>query len=87
MNIAPPSPRPHYWFHAKRYGWGWGLPAPWQGWVILAVWLGVLLLISIWVAPRSLALSYVFLAALSVGLIAVCHAKGEPPRWHWGDRD
>jgi hypothetical protein len=24
-----------YWFPAKRYGWGWGLPSCWQGWVVL----------------------------------------------------
>ncbi|HTS17465.1 MAG TPA: hypothetical protein VMP11_07825 [Verrucomicrobiae bacterium] len=23
------------WFRAKRYGWGWGLPCAWQGWVVL----------------------------------------------------
>ena len=27
-----------YWFRAKRYGWGWGLPIAWQGWVVLSVW-------------------------------------------------
>ena len=25
-----------YWFPAKRYGWGWGPPNNWQGWVVLA---------------------------------------------------
>jgi hypothetical protein len=25
-----------YWFPAKRYGWGWGLPVTWQGWAVLA---------------------------------------------------
>jgi hypothetical protein len=23
-----------YWFPAKRYGWGWGLPTAWQGWLV-----------------------------------------------------
>jgi hypothetical protein len=23
-----------YWFPAKRYGWGWGLPVTWQGWLV-----------------------------------------------------
>lgn len=27
-----------YWFPAKRYGWGWGPPATWQGWVVLLLW-------------------------------------------------
>ena len=29
--------RPPYWFPAKRYGWGWGPPRVWQGWVVMAV--------------------------------------------------
>jgi hypothetical protein len=28
---------PRYWFHAKRYGYGWGLPATWEGWVVLVL--------------------------------------------------
>lgn len=28
-----------YWFPAKRYGWGWGLPVRWQGWVCLAAYM------------------------------------------------
>ena len=31
-----------YWFPAKRYGWGWGLPQTWQGWVAFVVWLAAL---------------------------------------------
>ena len=23
-----------YWFPAKTYGWGWGIPATWQGWTV-----------------------------------------------------
>jgi hypothetical protein len=33
---------PEYWFPAKRYGWGWGLPQTWQGWLVLAVFFGLL---------------------------------------------
>ena len=25
---------PSYWFPAKTYGWGWGLPITWQGWLV-----------------------------------------------------
>jgi hypothetical protein len=24
-----------FWFPTKAYGWGWGLPVRWQGWVVL----------------------------------------------------
>jgi hypothetical protein len=33
-----------YWFPAKRYGWGWGPPTMWQGWVVTALWFGALFL-------------------------------------------
>ena len=33
--------RSRYWFPAKRYGWGWGLPVAWQGWLVLAVFFGL----------------------------------------------
>ncbi len=26
-----------YWFPAKRYRWGWGLPSVWQGWVVMGI--------------------------------------------------
>jgi hypothetical protein len=26
---------PRYWFPAKTYGWGWGLPSTWEGWLVL----------------------------------------------------
>ncbi len=33
MTPAPDQPR--YWFPAETYGWGWGLPITWEGWVVL----------------------------------------------------
>ena len=32
-----------YWFPAKRFGWGWGPPATWQGWCVLLVFLALVL--------------------------------------------
>jgi hypothetical protein len=46
------SPEPRYWFPAKRYGWGWGSPATWQGWVVLLAWLATVLPVGVW--PASL---------------------------------
>ena len=31
------------WFKRKTYGYGW-TPATWQGWLIIAVWIGLVLL-------------------------------------------
>ena len=74
-----------YWFPAKRYGWGWGPPATWQGWAVLILWLAVLLPISPWLALRSAPLFILFLVVMVAGIIAIAYIKGEPPRWRWGD--
>ena len=77
-----------YWFHAKRYGWGWGLPARWQGWLVLLTFVALLSAVSFVFPPDVQFENY--LAAVTVlcaALIAVCWRKGEPPRWRWGNRE
>jgi len=75
-----------YWFPAKRYGWGWGLPVTWQGWLVFAAFIG-LLAAAAWLLPPgampgAFAACVVMLVALFTG---VCWLTGEPPRWRWGD--
>ena len=75
-----------YWFPAKRYGWGWGAPVTWQGWVVLVIWAaalaeGLFLLRHHQNAPW-LRLAYVLLMCILIGV--VCYLKGEPPKWRWG---
>ena len=79
------------WFPAKRYGWGWGLPVAWQGWLVLAGYFllaisggGVLLR-----TPRTAASTIafeVYILLLSFALVAICWRKGEKPSWRWGDK-
>jgi lipoprotein signal peptidase len=75
----------HYWFPVRRYGWGWGLPIAWQGWVVLAAYLVSLLVLWVTIPPGTdpnlYALGFLL---LTVGLVVVCWLKGEPPRWRWG---
>lgn len=74
-----------YWFPAKRYGWGWGPPVCWQGWLVLTLFLGLLLAGLWWFPPAPRPLPYVLYTPLLNGLlILVCWFKGEPPRWRWG---
>jgi hypothetical protein len=74
-----------YWFPARRFGWGWGLPTAWQGWVVYGI------AAALWIAgyfafpPREQPgyfLAYVW--AVVIALAAICWLKGEPPRWRWG---
>lgn len=79
------------WFKAKKYGYGW-TPATWEGWVVLAIFLGLVFL-NIWmVDPASsdrevLVQTIPVTIVLIVILIFVCVKKGEKPRWRWGDTD
>jgi uncharacterized membrane protein len=81
-----PSPPKRYWFHAKRYGYGWGLPATWEGWVVLVAFLaGAIGGVAIF-PPEPTPLPYIaFLAVISVLLTLICYLTGEPPKWRWGN--
>ena len=79
-----PAPEKKIWFPAKRYGWGWGPPACWQGWVVMAVWL-LLMGLSAWLlSPRHPLIFQGVVGFLVIFLIAVCWWKGEKARWRWG---
>jgi drug/metabolite transporter (DMT)-like permease len=76
-----------YWFPAKRYGWGWGPPRTWQGWLVLAAFFASLAM-GAWVfLPKQQPGSFVaYTAILVAALIAVCYLTGEPPSWRWGKK-
>ncbi len=79
--------RESYWFPAKRYGWGWGLPIRWQGWLVLLLWCAALLGGLYWLRARQQLPSRVaFVLVMVIILALACYRKGEPPRWRWGDR-
>jgi len=76
-----------YWFPAKRYGWGWGLPRVWQGWAVLSVFGSLLGFGLVVLAPAGHSIEFfVYVSVLVAVLIGICYAKGEPPRWRWGKR-
>jgi len=71
-----------YWFHAKRHGWGWGLPATWQGWVVYAVYLAGIVGGAVLFPPDNwMGTFLVHVTALSILLVVVCLIMGEPARW------
>ena len=82
--MATPS---RYWFPAKRYGWGWGPPVTWEGWVVLAVYTVLLVLGgALFLLAKGLVLYTLFVGVISFALLGVCYRKGEPPKWRWGRR-
>lgn len=76
---------PPYWFPMKRYGWGWGLPIAWQGWVALGAYMVAMPLGIVLFPPWSALVEYmIYVHVLTAALIFICWLKGEPPRWRWG---
>ena len=85
-----------YWFKAKKYGWGWGLPITWQGrlsfLVFILVWLLAILLIlgtadETAHSNSSIAL-FIGIVVLDVlALLYVSFRYGEPPKWRWGGKN
>ncbi len=77
-----------YWFPAKRYGWGWGLPITWQGWVAFGIFFALLIAGAFLFPPARGVFSFlVYTGAVTAVFSGVCYAKGEPPSWRWGDKD
>jgi len=71
------------WFPAKKYGWGWGLPTCWEGWVVMIVWMALVVAGSIVLAKHLLIyIAYAFI--MGAVFFVICLLKGEKPRWRWG---
>ena len=77
-----------YWFPAKRYGWGWGPPITWHGWVAMAIWAAALFagLFLLRGNRYALASRLGFVVIMSGVLMLICYWKGELPKWRWGAR-
>jgi hypothetical protein len=84
---TPGAGKKDYWFPAKKYGWGWGFPSVWQGWLALLLYLGAILLSGYLFPPARKTTAFILSTAVISGLfLVVCWIKGEPPGWRWGGR-
>lgn len=87
--IAYIKDNPHkYWFKRRLYGFGW-VPAMWQGWAVIVVYILLLLVLALTLddgsSNREVMFMFVLpLVLLTGALIRICYAKGEKPRWQWG---
>ncbi len=81
-----PLPKDQAWFAAKTYGWGWGLPLRWQGWVVMLCFIGALVG-GTPIAEKDVTLFIGYAIVLSFVLVVICWWKGEAPRWRWGGRE
>lgn len=69
----------------KTYGWGWGPPCTWEGWLVTLAYVALIAFAPLVFPPnRNMTGFLVSVCGLSGLLIAICWWKGEPPRWRWG---
>jgi hypothetical protein len=80
-------PKDQAWFAAKRYGYGWGLPARWQGWLVLLGYIAALSAAAVLFGRENVRWFVACTFVVSALLVAVCYWKGESPRWRWGGDD
>ncbi len=79
-----------FWFKRKTYGYGW-VPSTWQGWGVVVLYILSLVNNFLFVDFNSHSVSDTLLTFLpnvyisTIFLLIICYAKGEEPRWQWGE--
>ncbi|MFA6364852.1 MAG: hypothetical protein WCW78_00420 [Candidatus Paceibacterota bacterium] len=82
----------NFWFKRKLYGWGW-TPVTWQGWLVIAFFLGFVLWNSLDLEPNMGPIDANFywffgkIIAAIIVLLVICYKTGEKPRWQWGVKE
>lgn len=80
------------WFHPKKYGYGWGMPAIWQGWVILLGYIAFILYDFLRIDRKSHSASDTLLNFIpqiilaSIILFLIVRITSGKPKWHWGKK-
>jgi len=78
------------WFKAKTFGWGW-YPATWQGWLITAIYLVIILALAFTIDENSTNQEVAFMLFLPMAILTACFIRiayktGEKPEWRWGNK-
>lgn len=71
------------WFYAKTYGYGWGMPASWEGWLTMILYL-LVMAGGCFVVPMGY-YGLVALAATAV-LLIILFKRGEKLQWRFGSK-
>lgn len=78
------------WFRAKKYGYGW-YPITWQGWAVVALYAYAVTTQAVALDAQAHSVSDVLFKflphfyILTVFMIIIGSAMGEPARWRWGE--
>lgn len=72
------------WFAPKRYGYGAGLPISWQGWLITAVFMAVVIRAAILFSETPIIFFGILIPATLALIIISARTTRGGWRWRWG---
>ena len=75
------------WFAPKRYGYGAGLPIAWQGWLAVALYVAVVVAVTLLLVPNLWAVGSVVIPATAIFIIISAQKTRGGWRWRWGKED
>ncbi len=75
------------WFAPKRYGYGAGIPIAWQGWALLAGFIGFVAGAILLLGDRPAALIAAFVPVMLVLILIAARTTRGGWRWRWGKKD
>lgn len=71
------------WFAQKRFGYGSGMPISWQGWLVLAVYLGIVIGASLLLPHKPWALVGILIPATATFIVITAKTTRGGWRWRW----
>ena len=72
------------WFYAKRYGFGASLPCSWQGWVVLALFLALMIGNAFLFEEKPVVFIALTFTIVSIFLVIVWRTTKGGWKWRWG---
>lgn len=76
------------WFYAKRYGYGASLPCSWQGWVLLALFLALMIGNALLFGEQPIVFGAITFTLVPIFLVIIWRTTKGGWKWRWGkDKD
>ena len=73
------------WFGRRKFGWGWGLPQTWQGWVTLVLYFASIFLFKAITSNHAVFITLIIIATI-VLTVVVWITSGKPRLGTWWDK-
>lgn len=75
------------WFAPRRFGYGAGLPISWQGWLVTAIFMAVVIGAAILFEGQPMIFVGILIPATLALLVITARTTRGGWRWRWGKQD